>query len=764
MYRQAGAGPVAEEVPSVAKWLYGVGQACARRSRTVVAVWLVVLAAALAGAVASGAKTNNEFTIPGTESQQALDLLSKSFPAASGSSAQVLFVAPAGRLVTSPAARSEIRRVLGVAARAPQVVGAVSPFSSQMVSRDGRVALAQVLYPVSRMDLRSGTTAALQQRVAGAATGGPLRVVLGGNAFGVTGIQIGAEEAFGVLVALVVLLVAFGSALAAGMTVLGALLGVGIGLSALLCLTGVVTISSTAPTLALMIGLAVGMDYTLFIVSRHRAQLASGLPVQESIGLSIGRSGTAVTFAGTTVIIAMAGLSVVGIPFLTVMGLAASLTVLVAVLIALTLLPALLGTFGERLRPKPGSRAARAATRAEAPGTGRFSWGRLVTAKPALTIALVVVGLVVLAVPARDLSLAMPDNGSSPRGSGERVAYDLVSRYFGPGFNGPLVLLVQPKAPTGERDLLTAAARVRQEALRLPDVLVATAPQVNPRGTLAAVDVIPRTGPAENATKDLVASIRDLEPGIAARTGTVLRVTGLAAVGIDVSNRLGNALAPFAAVVVGLALIILLVVFRSIAVPVKAALGFLLSVVAALGVVTAVFQWGWLRGPLGVQSVGPVVSFLPIVVLAVLFGLAMDYEVFLVSRVREDYMVGSSDARLSVLTGFHHASRVVVAAALVMFSVFASFGATNDSIVKPVAVAAAVGILADAFLVRMTLVPAVLALLGHRAWWLPRWLDRLLPHADIEGGALVAGTVPVALTRRPEQRGPCAPPAHRQQR
>ncbi len=743
----------------MAKWLYGVGQACAHRSRTVIAVWLLVLAVALGGAVASGARTNNEFTIPGTESQQALDLLSKSFPAASGSSAQAVFVAPAGQLVTSPAARSEIARVLRVAAGSPQVVGVVSPFSSGMVSRHGRVALAQVLYPVSRMDLRPGTTSTLAQRVTRAAAGGPVLAVLGGNAFGVTGIQIGAEEAFGVVVALVVLLVAFGSALAAGMTVLGALLGVGIGLSALLSLTRLVTISSTAPTLALMIGLAVGMDYTLFIVSRHRAQLASGLPVAESIGLSIGRSGTAVTFAGATVIIAMAGLSVVGIPFLTVMGLAASLTVLVAVLIALTLLPALLGTFGERLRPRPGSRAARAAARAEAPGTGGSSWARLVTAKPLLTIALVVVGLVVLAVPARDLSLAMPDNGSSPLGSGERVAYDLVSRYFGPGFNGPLVLLVQPREPSGQRQLLMAAAQVRSEALHLPDVLVATAPQVAPSGTLAVVDVIPRTAPAENATKDLVSSIRALEPGVAARTGMVLRVTGLAAVGIDVSNRLGNALAPFAALVAGLALVILLVVFRSIAVPVKAALGFLLSVVAALGVVTAVFQWGWLRGPLGVQSVGPVVSFLPIVLLAVLFGLAMDYEVFLVSRVREDYMVGSSDARISVLTGFHHASRVVVAAALVMFSVFASFGATNDSIVKPLAVAAAVGILADAFLVRMTLVPAVLALLGHHAWWLPRWLDRILPHADIEGGALVTGTVLVAASERPAGVGRSGPPS-----
>ena len=730
----------------MAKWLYKVGQACARRPKSVIALWLALLAVAVAGVAGSGAKTNNQFTIPGTEAQQALDLISKAFPAASGSSAQIVFVAPKGELVSSPAAEQEISRILRAAEKAPQVVGVVSPFSAHLVARDGRVALAQVIYPVTRMDLRSGTTTALQERVISASAGGNLQVVLGGNAYGTTGVQIGADEAFGVIVALIVLLVAFGSALAAGMTVVSALLGVGIGLSTLLSLTKVVTISSTAPTLALMIGLAVGMDYTLFIVSRHRAQLASGLSVQESIGLSIAKSGTAVTFAGATVIIAMAGLSVVGIPFLTVMGLAASLTVLIAVLIALTLLPALLSTFGERMRPKPGSRAVRAVARAEAPGTGRLSWARLVVAKPALTIVLVVVGLLVLAFPARDLSLAMPDNGSSPIGSSERVTYDLVSRYFGPGFNGPLVLLVQPRGSPSDSGLLMAAAEVRAEALRMPGVLAASAPQLNAKATLAVVDVIPRTGPTSDVTKQLVKSLRAQEPELDARTGSIVRVTGMTALGIDVSNRLGNALAPFAAVVVGLALIILLLVFRSIAVPVKAAVGFLLSVAAALGIVTAIFQWGWLRGLFGVQSVGPVVSFLPIVLVAVLFGLAMDYEVFLVSRVREDYVIGSSDARVSVLTGYHHASRVVVAAALVMFSVFASFGTTSDSIVKPMAVAAAVGVLADAFVVRMTLVPAVLALLGRRAWWLPRWLDRLLPHADIEGSSLVLGNSPLVGT------------------
>ena len=468
----------------MAKALYRLGRACARRRFTVVALWAVVLAAALAGVTVSGAKTNDEFTIPGSQSQQALDLLSRSFPAASGASAQILFVAPPGATVSSAAAHLDINRVLSAAARCPQVVGVKSPFSTREVSRNGRVAVAQVLYPVERSLLRSGATATLEARVTAAGAGGGLRVVVGGDALGITGVRVGADELVGVAVALVVLLVMFSSVLAAGMTLFDALLGVGIGLAGLLSLTRVFTISSTAPTLALMIGLAVGMDYTLFILSRHRAQLAAGATVTESIGYATGTSGAAVTFAGMTVVIAMASLSVVNIPFLTVMGLAAALTVALAVLIALTLLPAVLSLAGERLRPRPGSRAARSALAAS--GTGdeigdsslSARWARFVVAKPVATVAVVVFGLLVLAVPARDLSLAMPDNGSATPGSGARAAYDLISENFGPGLNGPLLLLVEPRAPTREQGLLRSAALVRAEVLRLPDVEAAAAPEL----------------------------------------------------------------------------------------------------------------------------------------------------------------------------------------------------------------------------------------------------------------------------------------------
>jgi RND superfamily putative drug exporter len=468
-----------------------------------------------------------------------------------------------------------------------------------------------------------------------------------------------------------------------------------------------------------------------------------------------------VVFAGLTVVIALSGLAVVGIPFLTVMGVGAAGTVLVAVLVALTLLPALLGFAGRRLAPAPGSRAARRelADAQETTGAGGSMgarWTRLVTRRPLVTVLAVLAGLVVLAIPAPQLQLALPDNSTAAPESPERQAYDLISENFGPGLNGPLVVLVEGLDPaTAEQSVGLIAAAVGGMPTGTPgafqggldDVAIA-APTLLPDGTTAIVTVIPESGPQEEATNALVAALRELAPDLERKTGADLAVTGQTAVAIDVSDRLGDALLPFALVVVGLALVLLLLVFRSVLVPVKAALGFLLSVGASFGAVVAVFQWGWFSDLLGVPATGPVISFLPVILMAVLFGLAMDYEVFLVSRMREEYVHGAAP-RDAVVTGARHAARVVVAAALIMFSVFASFVTIEDVIVKAIAFGLAVGILVDAFLVRMTLVPAVLALLGRSAWWLPRWLDRLLPDLDVEGARLGAAR-PAALVREPQ--------------
>ncbi|TNY36844.1 MMPL family transporter [Thermomonospora catenispora] len=722
----------------MATLLYRLGRASARRGAAVIGIWVILLVAAVAGVAASGAQTDDEFRIPGTESQQALDVLAERFPAASGTSAQVVFIAPEGGTITAPQTQAAIARALSAARTAPQVAAVVDPFTARTVSRDQRVALAQVQYPVKTAELEDGSLEELERRVAVAEQAG-LRVVVGGDAYQTTGVPVGATELIGVVVALVVLLVTFGSLLAAGMTLVAALLGVGVGLAGLLSLTELITLSSTAPTLALMIGLAVGIDYSLFLLSRHRAQLAEGMSVPESIGRATGTAGGAVVFAGLTVIIAMAGLAIVRIPFLTVMGLAASLTVAIAVAVAITLLPALLGLAGERLRPRPGSRTARLAA-GEGPGSLGERWARLVIARPAVTVLVLLAGLGVLALPARDLSLALPDHGRSAPESNERQAYDIISASFGPGFNGPLLLMIEPGS-SGKAGLQQAAGRVAAEVARTPGVVGASAPQLSPDGNAAIVQVIPRTGPADEATADLVRAIRDRAGDLEKATGTSIAVTGSTAAGIDVSQRLSEALPPFAAVVVGLALVLLLLVFRSVVVPVKAAVGFLLSVGAAFGIVVAVFQWGWLAEAFGAHTTGPVISFLPIIVIAVLFGLAMDYEVFLVSRIREDFVHGAGP-REAIVAGSRHAARVVTAAALIMFSVFASFVTTEDMVVKPMALALAAGVLVDAFVVRMTLVPAVLALTGRAAWWLPARLDRVLPRVDIEGESLAAKPAP----------------------
>ncbi|HYF72048.1 MAG TPA: MMPL family transporter, partial [Nocardioides sp.] len=498
------------------------------------------------------------------------------------------------------------------------------------------------------------------------------------------------------------------------------------------------TVTSTTPTLALMIGLAVGIDYALFIVFRHRSQLAGGMDVAESVARSVATAGSAVIFAGSTVVIALCGLVVARIPFLTVMGFAAAAGVAVAVAVALTLVPALLALAGERLRPRPGSRAARHGVvdlthSGPQPRSLGARWAAWVTRFPVATVVLTTAVLLVLAIPARDLDLGLPDRGSDPPGSTSRVTNDLVSAAYGPGWNSPLLVTVDIIRTTDPVGVVGALAA---DLARLDGVSAVPLATPNPGGDLGVIQVVPDTGQTDPATADLVREIRDRRAALEEQYDVSdLHVTGHTAVTIDVSDRLSGALLPFGLVVVGLSLLLLTVVFRSVAVPVKATLGYLLSVAASFGAVAAVFEWGWFAEALDVSRVGPVISFLPIILMGVLFGLAMDYEVFLVSRMREDF-VHSGAARRSVVTGFTASARVVGAAAAIMFSVFASFVPHGDAIVKPIALGLAVGVLVDAFLVRMTLGPALLALLGRHAWWLPCWLDARVPHLDVEGAGL----------------------------
>ncbi|MEV3860176.1 MMPL family transporter [Streptomyces sp. NPDC050095] len=725
----------------MATWLYRIGRGAYRRRRFVLAAWLAVLAAAVCCLAVLGGKLDNEFTIPGSESQRALDTMAKDFPAAAGTSAQIVFTAPKGATVKDPEAAAALSRTLIDARDVPGVAAVIPPDKAGTVTPDGRTALAQINFDVSRSDLDEHALDDLERATAPATEAG-LDVAVGGQAYGNGVLTAGVLELLGVVVALAVLGITFGSLLAAGMPLLTAFVGVATGLFGLLAVSSGLTVSSTAVSLALMLGLAVGIDYALFILSRHRAQLASGTDPQESAALAAGTAGSAVVFAGTTVVIALAGLTVVRIPFLTVMGLSAAATVLVAVLVAVTLLPALFGFAGARLVPRPGSRAARRAAvtgdeaggdAAEAPRALGQRWAGLVTRRPLLVIVAAVAALVTLALPAADLRLALPDNGTAAQGTSQREAYDTVEKAFGPGYNGPLLILTESaqKGAAGQR----AAAQVAGKIKELDGVEKVGPPQYDASSGRAVTQVIASSGPQEEATQDLVDAVRADADSLREQTGARVSVTGTTAVGIDVSQRLSDSLLPFAAVVVGLCLVLLLIVFRSLVVPVKATAGFLLSVAASFGAVVAVFQWGWLADALGVARTGPVVSFLPIVLMAVLFGLAMDYEVFLVSSMREEW-IHTHRARDAVVRGAGRASRVVTAAALIMFFVFASFVTMEDAIVKPIAFSLAFGVLVDALVVRMTLVPAVLALVGRGAWWLPRFLDRLLPDLDIEGARL----------------------------
>ncbi|MBC7517543.1 MAG: MMPL family transporter [Microbacteriaceae bacterium] len=721
----------------MATLLYRLGRFSYRRAYTVIGVWLLLFVGILGGGIALGGKTQESFDIPGTESQDALDRLAAVFPQVAGASAQAIMVAPKGSLVTDPAyvaiiadEVAALKKIDGI----DSVTGPFDKYAGNAVSADKTAARVQIQFTTTSNKVAPATVTALK------ATGTAPRdanmvVEFGGQVFQNNTFGITVTEVFGVIFAGVVLLITFGSLLAAGMPLVSALVGVGIVIGSITAISAFTSVSSSAPLLALMIGLAVGIDYSLFILSRHRNQLARGDDPEESAATAVGTAGTAVVFAGITVIIALLGLLVVGIPFLSVMGVGAAVAVLVAIGVATTLLPAILGLVKGRLAPMPGSRAARRAAAHDDPRakpTLGLRWVSLVMKAPVIATLGVMAILSGLAIPALSLDLNLPDGGSQPAQSTQRKAYDLVSTTFGAGVNGPLVVAIDITQTTAIVDDLK---KIGDRLATLPDVKSVSQGAPDAGLDTAIIQVTPNSAPDSPKTKALVQAIRDLAPEIKKQYGTALSVTGATAIGIDISNRLSSALVPFGLIVVGLSIILLMMVFRSVLVPIKAAVGFLLSVVASFGVVVGIFQWGWFNELLNVEKTGPILSFMPILLMAVLFGLAMDYEVFLVSGMREEF-VKTGNARTAVRAGFGNGARVVTAAALIMFFVFFAFVPEGSGTIKPIALGLAVGIAFDAFLVRMTLVPAVMTLLGRSAWWLPKWLARVLPDLDIEGEKL----------------------------
>ncbi|MDT0473181.1 MMPL family transporter [Streptomyces sp. DSM 41014] len=702
-----------------------------RRRGRVTAGWLLVLAVVGGLALSLSGRTNDEFTVPGVESQQAQDLLKEEFPQASGAVARVVFASPDdGGELTDPGYAKAVSAGLKKAAEISGVTAVTDPAQTHTVSASGTVAYADVTFDVPPSDLSEQARSEVRSAMDAAREAG-LEVEFGGTAMAPRTEIGGIPEVIGVVIALIVLAVTLGSLIAAGLPLVTAVIGVGIGVLGVLFLTRFVDLSGTATVLAVMLGLAVGIDYALFIIARHREQLAEpGSDLDDSIARAVATAGSAVVFAGATVVIALAALAATGIPFLTAMGLAAAATVLLAVLIAVSLVPALLSFAGERLRPRRAARPERPAR--EAGAWGR-RWGSAVAARPVVVLVTGIVALLALAVPALDMRLGLPSNAARPTDSTQHKSYDLLTEGFGPGFNAALAAVVDVRAVPDDRRQTTVTA-LRAKLAEDRGVAAVAQPVANARGTVYVIGVVPRTGPDDQATTDLVHRLRDDAPAVG-KSGATLYLAGTTAAAIDVSGKLAGALPLFVAIIVVLAFILLTAAFRSLLIPLKAVLGFLLSVAAATGASVWVFQDGHLNGPLSVASAAPVTCFLPVLLIGVLFGLAMDYEVFLVSRMREHHE-HTGEAKEAVVAGMARSGRVVCAAALIMTAVFAGFIFNDDPIIKSIGFSLAIGVAIDAFIVRMALVPAAMALLGRHAWKLPAWLDRLLPHIDIEGAGL----------------------------
>ncbi|WP_424449194.1 MMPL family transporter [Microbacterium arborescens] len=728
--------------------LFTLGRWSFRHPWRVLVSWLLILVIAGGGALMLNKGTDNSFSIPGTEAQEGLELLNRTFPQASGTSAQLVVVAPEGDSVRDDPFAGEIAdSVTEFGDLGDDVLAVTDPFDetvSGLISEDDRAAIVRVQFDGESTSVSTETkdslTAVADRMRADLPSG--TQIALGGDLFSTSIPALSIVEVIGVLVALFVLIITFRSFAVSWFPLVSALIGVALATSMIFVATQFASVSSTTPLLSVMLGLAVGIDYSLFIAARHQDQVRAGMDPEESAARSTGTAGSSVAFAGITVLIALVGLSFAGIPFLTTMGIAAAVAVAIAVVVAVTLTPALLGFAGPRVAGWP-RRARRSRKRPATPRRGFAErWVRGVTRRPLVTTIAVIAGLGVVAIPSASLTLALPNAGVQPPSSEARQAYDLTAEHFGPGANGPLIMTGTIVTST---DPLTLMQDIGDDIATIPGVKEVALATPNETADTGLVQIVPETAPDSPETADLVRELRAQHDRILDEYGVDLKVTGFTAVGIDISDRLGEALLPFGIFVVGLSLILLTIVFRSIWVPIKAALGYLLSVLAAFGVVAAVFEWGWFADLLHVTREGPVISFMPIILMGVLFGLAMDYEVFLVSRMREDYVHGRRDRggradRLTavgaVRTGFTSSARVVTAAAVIMFAVFAAFVPEGDSSIKPIALGLAVGIAVDAFLIRMTLVPAVMALLGEKAWWMPRWLDRILPHFDIEGEAV----------------------------
>jgi RND superfamily putative drug exporter len=706
-------------------FLYRLGRGAARRRWLTVGTWIVAVVAIFSIGGALGGKLTDDFKLPDSESQRAYDLLADRFPSASGTSADVVFHATSGTLADE---QEIVSSTLAAIEQLPHVVAVTDPLGTDgALSQDGSIGYAQVSYDEPAPDLGTGPYDRLESIVDDARTS-DLQVEIGGE-YASWGSQSepGTSELVGLLAAMVILLIAFGSVVAMGLPIATAVTGLATGTGLIVILASFASVPEFSTILASMIGLGVGIDYALFIVTRYRQNLQAGMEPLHAIGLATATAGQAVVFAGTTVAIALLGLWISGIAFVGMMATASAIVVVVAVVAAVTLLPALLGFAGRGIDRLSIHRIKKNADESALRENIWGRWGREVERRPWWYFAGAILLLVLLAVPFFSMKLGFPDDGTAPASETRRQAYDLLSEGFGPGSNGPLLLAVSLDDPSALDGLgqLTAAIQATD------GVAAVSPPQPNAAGDAAIIQVIPTTSPQDEATTGLVRRLRDETIPAATPDGAVVHVGGGTATYIDLSDRVTNALPWFIGAVVLLSFLLLMVVFRSILVPLKAALLNLLSIGASYGVIVAIFQWGWGRSLLGIDESIPVVSFVPMMMFAVLFGLSMDYEVFLLSRVREEYLRTRNNVE-SVVSGISTTARVITSAALIMIAVFLSFVMEPDPIAQMFGIGLAFAVLIDATIVRVVLVPATMVLLGDANWWLPAWLDRILPQMHLE--------------------------------
>ncbi|MEX5248582.1 UNVERIFIED_CONTAM: MMPL family transporter [Kocuria sp. CPCC 205295] len=779
----------------MAKFLYRLGRGAATRAWVAIITWLVLLGLAGGAFAAFSGTLSNSFEIPGTETQQLADRLADELPKANQGMGTVVFSTEDGSEFTDEQ-KTEIGEALDAAADVDGMASAMNPFDAQADLDDQRDQVEQgaeqlpqliELRDSGRLDaavqagmLPEGTTAeSVTQQEQQLQVGQDTMDMMGDYGFvspegstavatvnfdedqmsieqstkddlmaavedhPVDGVEVdyskeiaqemsamGAGEIVGVVVAVVVLLIMLRTAVGAALPVLTAFVGVGFSTMLALSLSGQVQMASVTPMLGVMLGLAVGIDYSLFLLNRYRTELRRGTEVTEAIGLATGTAGSAVAFAGMTVMIALIGLSVTGIPFLALMGAVAALAVLVAVLITLTLTPALLGLVGKRLLPK----SQRDVTVDEAEHVKT----PLAVRRPLPVLLAAVAALAILAIPMGSMRLGLPDGSTEPQDSTQYAAYTTVAEEFGAGKNGPMTVVADLPEDATEQEAQELQLAVGQEVSELDDVASVVPTPIDVDSGMALLQVVPESGPSDEATETLVDDIRGLSGNVEAAGDPTIGVAGMTAANIDVSQVLSDALPVYLAVVVAISMVLLILVFRSILVPVIASLGFLLSLLAAFGVVVAVYQWGWLSWLFNVTEPGPVLSFLPTLMVGILFGLAMDYQLFLVTGMREAHVHGYP-ARSAVVRGMVGGRAVVTAAAIIMTSVFAGFIFSHMAMIRPMGFGLATGVLFDAFLVRMTIIPALMTLLGEKAWWFPRWLDRILPNVDVEGESLQQG-------------------------